>query len=321
MINIQNKKVIVTGAKSMIGRSIIKELRNKDAIVEPLYHEDCDLLKYSECLQRFRRSKPDFCIHAAGYNGNISFNKKYPSDIFFNTSTMGLNVLNVCAKEGVRKVVTLLASCAYRSTEEELKESDFFLGMPDPSVEAHGLSKKTLFYYSKQICKQYDISAVCTIFNTAYGPWDSYNINKTKVVGALIKKFVDAVDNFENKVICWGTGSPRRELIYCDDAAKGVIQTLEKYDDISLPINIGLGTDISIKQLAEKIGNIVGYSGEIIWDTDRPDGQYRKILNADRAKQYGIKTNNFKSLDDGLRETIDWYKSFKNVRSNEKNFY
>ena len=321
MIDIRDKKIIVTGAKSMIGRGLIIELKERGAQVDPVYHEECDLLNYNECLDRFERSNADFCIHAAGYNGNIKFNERYPSDIFFNTATMGLNTLNACAKTGVKKVVTLLASCAYRSTNEELKEYDFFLGMPDSSVEAHGLSKKTLFYYSKQICKQYDISAVCTIFNTAYGPWDSYNIDKTKVVGALIKKFVDAKDNFEDRVVCWGTGQPRRELIYCDDAARGIVEVLQKYDDSNLPINIGFNTDISIRELAEKIASIVEFKGTITWDTRRPDGQFRKLLNTDRATEHEIKIENFKSLDEGLVQTIRWYRESKNARRNEKSLY
>ena len=146
MINIKYKRILVTGAASMVGRSIIKELKNRGAIVDPVLHEECDLLDYRQCMQRFELSKPDYCIHAAGYNGNILFNKKYPSDIFYNTAVMGLNTLKCCALVGVEKVVTLLASCAYHSVNQELKESDFFEGMPNNSVEAHGLSKKTLFY-------------------------------------------------------------------------------------------------------------------------------------------------------------------------------
>jgi len=312
MIDIKGKKVIVTGANSMIGRSVIKELQKREAIIDPVYHEECDLLNYEECLSRFKKSNPDFCIHAAGYNGNISFNRKYPADIFFNTTIMGLNTLNACTKVGVKKIVTLLASCAYRGTSQELKECDFFLGMPDPTVEGHGLSKKTLFYYSKQLYKQHGIRAVCTIFNTAFGPWDSYDLNKTKVAGGLIKKFVDAVEKNEEEVVCWGTGKPRRELIYCDDAGKAVVEVLQKYEDTNLPINLGFGEDISIKDLATKIANIVHFTGKIVWDTNRPDGQFRKLLNSDRSREYKIKIKNPKNLDEGLVETIKWYREHKN---------
>ncbi len=311
MIELKDKTVIVTGAGSMIGRSVIRKLKERGAKVYGVLHQEWDLLDYSQAIEVFNKVKPDYCIHAAGYNGNINFNKLYPSDIFYNTTVMGVNTLKACAETGVKKVVSILASCAYRSTNDALKECDFNAGLPDKSVEAHGLSKKALYYYSKQIHKQHNITAVCTVFNTAYGPHDSFNINKTKVAGALIKKFVDASEHGDKEVVCWGTGKPRRELIYCDDAAEGVVQALEKYSDVDFPINIGYNKDISILELAELIADIVDYKGKIVWDLDRPDGQYRKILDSSRMKDYSISIEQPVSLREGLERTIQWYK--KNV--------
>jgi nucleoside-diphosphate-sugar epimerase len=308
MINLENKKVIVTGAASMIGKSVTKKLEERGAIVHKVLHAECDLLDYNQTIKVFEDFNPDYCIHAAGYNGNINFNKLYPSDIFYNTTVMGVNTLKACAETGVEKVVSVLASCAYRSTNDSLREGDFNEGLPDKSVEAHGLSKKALYYYSKQIHKQYGTVAVCTIFNTAYGPHDSFNVNKTKVVGGLIKKFTDAAKNKEPRVTCWGTGKPRRELIYCEDAAEGVIQALEKYTVVDYPINIGYNKDISIKELAELIASIVEFEGEIYWDLDKPDGQFKKILDSSRMKECNINIENPVSLEAGLRKTIQWYK-------------
>ena len=312
MIELKNSKVLVTGASSMIGRVVVKKLQKRGAVVIKILHEECDLLNWSQTLEALKQHKADYCVHAAGYNGNIKFNKLYPSDIFYNTTTMGLNVLKACAATGVKKVVTPLASCAYRSTDEELKENDFNIGMPDKSVEAHGLSKKTIYHFSRQLCKQHDISAVCTVFNTAYGPGDSFDINKTKVVGGLIKKFITAVKNGDEEVECWGTGKPRRELIYCEDAAEGIIQALEKYSDIKYPINIGYNEDISIKELANLIADLTGFSGKLTWDLTKPDGQYRKILDSSRMKEHGISIANKTSLRDGLLKTIKWYKENEN---------
>jgi len=308
MINLENKKVIVTGAASMIGKSVTKKLEERGAIVHKVLHAECDLLDYNQTIKVFEDFNPDYCIHAAGYNGNINFNKLYPSDIFYNTTVMGVNTLKASAETGVEKVVSVLASCAYRSTNDSLREGDFNEGLPDKSVEAHGLSKKALYYYSKQIHKQYGTVAVCTIFNTAYGPHDSFNVNKTKVVGGLIKKFTDAAKNKEPRVTCWGTGKPRRELIYCEDAAEGVIQALEKYTVVDYPINIGYNKDISIKELAELIASIVEFEGEIYWDLDKPDGQFKKILDSSRMKECNINIENPVSLEAGLRKTIQWYK-------------
>ena len=308
MISLEGTKVLVTGASSMVGRAVVEKLKQRKATVVEVLHENCDLLDYYQTIELFKEERPDYCVHAAGYNGNIKFNKLYPADIFYNTTIMGLNVLKACALTQVKKVVSPLSSCAYRSTDEYLKENDFNNGMPDETVEAHGLSKKALFYFSRQVCKQYDIMAVCTIFNTVYGPYDSYDIEKTKVTGGLIKKFVDAVNNEDQIVECWGTGSPRRELIYCADAAEGLIQTLEKYDNIKLPINIGYNEDISIRELANLISDVSNFKGETYWDTNRPDGQYRKILDSSRMKKYGIEIKNKTPLREGLTKTMEWYK-------------
>ena len=309
MIELKNTKVLVTGASSMIGRAVINKLEERGANIVKIFHEECDLLSWPQTIKIFNTHKTDYCIHAAGYNGNIRFNNLYPSDIFYNTTIMGLNVLKACALTGVKKVVTPLASCAYRSTNEQLKESDFNIGMPDESVEAHGLSKKTIYHFSRQLYKQYNINAVCTIFNTAYGPYDSFDINKTKVVGGLIKKFVTAVKNKDKEVECWGTGAPRRELIYCNDAAEGIIQALEKYSDVKQPINIGYNQDISVRELANLIADLTGFGGKLTWDVSKPDGQYRKILDSSRMKKYEISITDRTSLRDGLLKTIEWYKT------------
>ena len=133
-------------------------------------------------------------------------------------------------------------------------------------------------------------------------------MDKTKVVGGLIRKFTEAVKNGEDSVECWGTGTPRRELIYCDDAAEGIIQTLEKYDDVELPINIGFENDVSIKELAAMIAEITGFTGEVFWNTDKPDGQFRKLLDPSRMGDYGIEIEDRTPLRLGLERTISWYR-------------
>jgi len=307
MINLKNKKIVVTGASSMIGRSTTKILKERGAIVIPLFHEDYDLVEYAQALKAFKKHKPDYCIHLAGYSGNVQFNKDYPSDIFYNTVAMGLNTLKAASECGVEKIVSALASCSYRSVDCELKEEDFWIGLPDRTSEGHGLGKKTIHAFSRQISRQYNTTAVCTIFNTAYGPYDSFDVNKTKVIGGLIKKFVDAEKNNLPEVECWGTGRPRREFIYCDDAAEGVVQALEKYDFVDLPLNIGFNEDISIKELAEIIKVATNYQGRLFWNTEKPDGQFRKILDSSRMKEFGVSIENRINLLEGLEKTIGWY--------------
>lgn len=311
MLNINNSKVLVTGGSSMIGRSVIKKLKERNCEILQPTHSELDLLKFTDTIDYFVSNKPEFVIHAAGFNGNISFNKVYPQDIFFRTTTMGLNVLTACSEIKVKKVVSLLASCAYRSTDETLKENEFLIGNPDQSVEAHGLGKRNLFIMSKQANKQNGLNAVCTVFNTAYGPFDNFNVEKTKVVGGMIKKFLTAVENKDDTVICWGTGTPKREIIFCDDAAEGVVQVLEKYDDVNSILNIGFNEEITIKELSEKIAFHCGFTSKIEWDTTKPDGQMRKLLDSSKMLQHDIKINQT-SIDEGLKNTIDWYKQQEN---------
>jgi GDP-L-fucose synthase len=308
----KDSKIVVTGASSMIGRSVIKQLEViPDIDIVPVYHQDYDLLNIEHC--KYVLKDADYCIHCAGYNGNISFNQLYPADIFYRTTMMAMNVLRSAHELGIKKVVSPLASCAYPN-QDILKEYDFWNGPPNETVEAHGLSKRNILAYSRQLYKQYKFKSVCLVFNTCYGPYDSFDIKKTKVVGGLINKFINAKINNDKSVVCWGTGSPRRELIYCDDAAASIINVLKHYDNPNVPINIGTGLDISIKELAETVRDIVGYKGEIEWDLTKPDGQYQKLLDITKYKNT-LPQIKFTPIKDGLTKTIEWYKEMYNVSS------
>lgn len=310
MTNLRNKKVILTGPTSMIGRATIKALKNRGAIVWPLFHQDIDLTDPKTTKELFEDIQGDYCIHLAGFNGNIRFNSLYPADIYYQTTMMGLNVLKSCHETGIQKVICALSSCGYKECEVEQDESWFLDGVPDESTEAHAYGKRDLFVYSKLLNKQHDLNAVCCIFNTTYGPHDSFDLNKTKVVGSLIKKFVDATQDGVEEVVCWGTGNPRRELIYCDDVAEGILQTLEKYDDPTKPLNIGFNKDIRLQELARKIADATGFTGKISWDPDRPDGVMRKLLDSSRMKEFGIEITET-SLEEGLKRTIEYYKGLQ----------
>jgi len=220
---------------------------------------------------------------------------------------MALNVLQACVENGIQKVVSPLSSCAYPNTNM-LFEKEFWAGAPNESVEAHGLSKRNILAFCRQIYKQHGLKYVSIVFNTCYGPYDSYDVDKTKVVGGLIKKFYDAKINNLPFVECWGTGRPRREIIYVDDVAKGVVNALQYYDDPNIPLNIGANTDISIKEIAAIIADVMDYKGRIVWDTTKQDGQFQKMLvpgNMDKVFQDNpIK---FTIPVEGLKKTIEWY--------------
>lgn len=315
MHKLKDSKVMVTGASSMIGRNIITALSNREAKVFPVYHDEYNLISPDQTYEAYMVSQPDYVIHAAGFNGGIKFNKEYPATIFYRTSMMALNVLEMARAFSVHKTVSILASCSYPDIKKEkFEESDLWNGKSHDSVECHGLSKRVLDAFSRQVSKQYPLTqCVSTILTNSYGPYDSYDPNKTKVVGALIKKFVDAKDQGLKKVECWGTGAPLRDFLFSEDAGELIVQVLEKYDDPFSPINLGSGTETSIKELTEVIAELVGYQGEIVWDTSKPDGQYRKFLSTDKMQE--VLDVNVTPLKDGLRKTIDWYKNNANLSS------
>lgn len=306
-----NKRVMVTGGESMIGRHIVDSLRLRNCIVDPCPHETVDFLDILQADAYFRSFNPEVVIHAAGWNGGIEWNKRYPATIYHRNVRMGLNVLTMAAMNQVEKCVSVMASCSYPDTEvkvEEYKEDTLWDGLPNPSVECHGLAKRTLCDYSRLLSKQYDLEFVTVCLTNCYGPHDSYHPDKTKVVGALIRRFVEAKQQGLKEVSCWGTGRPLREFMYCADAARMIVQAAERYHDSTHPINIGSGDEISIYELTSLIAGKVGYEGKINWGTEDQDGQLRKKLDLTRMwGQLEPERVDFTSLEDGITTTIDWY--------------
>lgn len=292
----------------MIGRHILDlpGIHKKYNIV-PLTRNNCDLTVEHWTRNKFAHERPDLVVHLAGYNGGIEFNRKYPDIIFERTTKMAINTLQSCKEYGVKKVVSVLASCSYpdgKSTEP-LKEEDLWNGGPNPSVECHGLAKRILHAYSLQL-RKVGLPAVCAILNNSFGPHDRFCHERGKVVSALIRRFVEAKLNGLESVSCWGTGAPLREFIYAADAAACLIQVLENYDESS-PINISSGQEVSIRELTESIVAITGYTGEVVWDTTKPDGQMRKAL--DLTKMGNYVTHQMTNMEQALTTTVKWYEN------------
>ena len=199
-----------------------------------------------------------------------------------------------------------MTSCAYPDTGMEvLSEDTFWDGQPNKTIRAHGIAKRTLQTAAEAYNDQYELDAVTVCVTNLYGPHDTFNLVRTKVVGALIRKFAEAVIEEDDTVECWGTGAPMREFMYVDDAAEAIIQALIVYDDNTKPLNIGTGKDISIKQLVEYIRSSVKYEGEVFWNTEKPDGQMKKLLDTSRMKE--IIDINPIPVEEGIKKTVDWY--------------
>jgi len=306
MIKLKNSKVLVTGGEGFLGTAVCKVLRQRGAEPLVLKHSEIDLLNLYNLIGWVHTEKPDFCIHCAGHNGGIEFNRMYPADILYANTVMGLNLHHACEYARVKKTVSIMTSCAYPDTGMEvLSEETFWDGLPNKTIRGHGIAKRILQAAAEAYKDQYDLNACTVCVTNLYGPNDTFDLVRTKVVGALIRKFVEAKINEDEEVECWGTGNPKREFMYVDDAAEAIVQALEKYDDNTMPLNIGTGNEITIKQLVEYIVSKTGYEGKVNWNTDKPDGQLKKLLDTKRMKDY-ISVSPI-SVEDGIEKTVQWY--------------
>jgi len=313
-------KIMVTGINSMIGKNIAESLKiaKKDCEIFGVFHDECDLLDFHQVHSMFMAVRPEYVVHAAGYNGGIFWNKNYPATIFYRTVQMGLNVLEMSQRFNVTKVLSIISSCSYPDLSEEMKEGSLWDGPANSTVECHAYAKRFLDAFSRQISQQYNTKCISVVLNNSYGPYDNFHPEKTKVVGALIKKFVDAREQNLEEVICWGTGAPLRELTYSEDAGRMIAQALFLYGDDKIPLNIASDHEISIKDLAELIATVVGYKGKIKWDANKPDGQYRKKLDVTTIKK--LLGDNFfiTPIEEGIKRTVNWYERHKEYSSLQK---
>ena len=310
MIEIKGSKILVTGGEGFLGTALCEKITEHGATPVILRHEEVNLHDLQAIIHFLTATKPDFCIHAAGYNGGIEFNRMYPADILYSNTVMGLNIHHACEYMGVKKVLSIMTSCAYPDTGMDLlKEETFWNGLPNKTIRAHGIAKRTLQAASEAYNDQYELNASTVCVTNLYGPNDTFNLVRTKVVGALIRKFVEAKIEEDETVECWGTGAPMREFMYVYDAAEAIVQALKKYDDCSQPLNIGTGKDISIKDLVGYITKAINYEGDVFWNTEKPDGQMKKLLATSRMKEYIDITPI--DVGEGVRRTVEWYSKNK----------
>ena len=317
MIEVKDSKILVTGGEGFLGTAICKNIRDKGGHPIVLQHSKVNMNDLQALIMFINDVKPDYCIHAAGYNGGIEFNRMYPADILYSNTVMGLNLHHACEYLGVKKVLSIMTSCAYPDTGMEiLKEETFWDGQPNKTIRAHGIAKRNLQAAAEAYNDQYELNASTVCVTNLYGPHDTFNLIRTKVVGALVRKFAEAVIEEEGEVECWGTGAPMREFMYVEDAAEAIVQALQKYDDPTQPLNIGTGKDISIKQLVEHIVSAVGYKGEVVWNTEKPDGQMKKLLDTFRMAEY-IEIQPIE-VEEGIKKTVDWYITNKEAADAKK---
>lgn len=301
------KKVVVTGGAGFLGSHVVSKLKKrgvKDILVPRSDKHDLRLKEV--CAQVVKGA--DIVIHLAANVGGIGYNRDFPGTLFYDNLLMGVHMMEESRLAGVSKFVAIGTICAYpKFAPIPFREDDLWNGYPEETNAPYGLAKKMMLVQSTAYRDQYGFNSIFLLPVNLYGPGDNFSVESSHVIPALIKKFVEAKASHAKQVEVWGTGKATREFAYVEDAAQGIILATEKYNE-SEPVNLGAGFEISIKDLVEKIRSIVGYEGEIVWDTTKPDGQPRRMLDVTRAKdKFGYSATT--DFDNGLKATINWYQS------------
>lgn len=313
MINLKNKKIIVTGGAGFLGKYVVKKLKEKECkdIFIPLI-EDYDLRDLDAIKRMYKDANADIVIHLAAIVGGIGANRENPATFFYDNLIMGIQLMEQARLHNIEKFIAIGTICAYpKYTPVPFKEEDLWNGYPEETNAPYGLAKKMLLVQSQAYRAQYGFNSIYLLPVNLYGPGDNFDPKSSHVIPALIKKFYEAKLNNNDEVIVWGTGKASREFLYVEDCAEAIILATERYDK-SDPVNIGAGFEITIKNLAEKIKEIIGFSGKVIWDTSKPDGQPRRCLDTTKAeREFGFKAKT--DFDEGLKKTIEWYKKNYNI--------
>jgi len=302
------KKILITGGAGFLGSFLVENLKKRGVLdsnlIIPRSKED-DLRKWETCKTLVQGK--DIIIHLAAKVGGIGFNRDHPGQLFYDNAIMGIQLMEAARQCGVKKFVTVGTICAYpKFTPVPFQEKDLWRGYPEETNAPYGLAKKMLLVQAQAYRQEYGFNAIYLLPVNLYGPRDNFSPQSSHVIPALIKKVYDAQQKKQNFIEVWGTGEASREFLYVEDAARGIMLAAEKYEK-SDPVNLGAGFEITIKELIELICRLMNFQGEIRWDSSKPNGQPRRMLDTHLAKQefgFEAKTN----FEEGLKKTIAWYK-------------
>ena len=303
----KSRRVVVTGGSGFLGRHVVERLRalGCESLIVPRRSE-YDLRDVSAVARLYDEVKPTVVLHLAAVVGGIAANQARPAEFFFDNLIMGTQLLDQAWRHEVEKFVAIGTICAYpKFAPVPFREEDLWDGYPEETNAPYGLAKKMLLVQSQAYRQQYDYNSIFLLPVNLYGPGDNFDPQTSHVVPALIRKCVEALDRGDDEIVVWGDGTPTREFLYVEDAAEAIVLAAERYNS-SDPVNIGSGREISIRELVHCIATAVGFTGRIVWDASRPNGQPRRRLDTRRAEErFGFVART--GFDEGLKRTIDWY--------------
>jgi GDP-L-fucose synthase len=306
MLDWKRTATLITGGSGFLGSFLLEKLRERGA--EQLFvprRREYDLVDGAAVRRLFADVRPDLVIHLAAQVGGIGANRDNPGRFFYENAMMGIQLLHEASRSGVKKLVAVGTICAYpKHTPVPFREHELWNGYPEETNAPYGIAKKILSVQSSAYRDQYGFNSCVVYPVNLYGPRDNFDYQSSHVIPAMLRRFHEARERGDARVVLWGDGSPTREFFHVSDCAEGLVLAAERYDS-SEPLNLGSGEEISIRDLAHAVQKLTGYEGEIVWDSTKPNGQPRRRLDVSRAeREIGFRAR--VSLEDGLRSTYDW---------------
>ncbi|MGB7952073.1 MAG: GDP-L-fucose synthase [Candidatus Binatia bacterium] len=301
------QRVVVTGGAGFLGSAVVNKLRARgyQNIMVPR-SMNYDLRERDAIVRLYKDAKPQIVVHLAAVVGGIGANRANPGRFFYDNAIMGIQLMEYARQLGVEKFVAVGTICAYpKFASIPFKEEELWNGYPEETNAPYGLAKKMMLVQAQAYRAQYKFNAIYLLPVNLYGPRDNFDLESSHVIPALIRKCVEAKENNEKQIVLWGDGSPTREFLYVEDAAEGIVLAMEGYDG-GEPVNLGTGEEIAICDLAQMIAEEVGFSGRMVWDTTKPNGQPRRCLDVSRAQEYfGFRVR--QDLREGIAKTVAWF--------------
>ena len=309
-MDLASKRIVVTGGAGFLGRAVCRVLRERGVSAERLFvprRRAFDLTFEGDVKRLYDTARPDVVIHLAAEVGGIGANMEQPGRFFYANMAMGLHLVEHARRHGLEKFVHTGTVCAYpKHCPIPFREEDLWNGYPEETNAPYGVAKKAIFVMLDGYRRQYGLKSAVVVPVNLYGPWDNFDPSSSHVIPALIRKCEDARRAGAAEVVCWGTGSATREFLYVDDAAAGIVRAAEVMEE-PLPINLGGGVEVAIRDLVAKVAAVCDYSGRIVWDTSKPDGQPRRGLDITRARTL-LGWEPKQDFDTGLAATVAWWR-------------